>query len=266
MFKQYAWAIVGGAFILASLLVSSATAQQAPTTARDASAGQFNRPHLAPVNTGSPGAPELLAQNGGSLMRATMAARPDPSRATFLDVSYFAVPEPEPRTIKKHDLVTIVIRENSTSSSEANTDMSKQASIDAHITDFVKLNIRNLAIEGGNIGPNPPGIAANGKTEFKGEGKTDRTDSFEARITAEVLDVKPNGTLVLQARKRIKTDDDEQQFILTGICRAEDVSADNTVLSTQLYDLDLEKNNSGMIRNNSQRGWLPKLLDLINPF
>ena len=94
----------------------------------------------------------------------------------------------------------------------------------------------------------------------------DRSDTLTARITAEILDVKPNGTIVLQARKHIKTDDEEQQFILSGICRAEDIGTDNTVLSTQMYDLSLQKNSKGDVRESTERGNLPKLLDFINPF
>jgi len=81
-----------------------------------------------------------------------------------------------------------------------------------------------------------------------------------------VLDVKPNGTLVLQARSRIKTDDEERYFILTGTCRVDDVSADNTILSSQLFDKNLEQRNKGNVRNATRKGWLENLLDVISPF
>jgi flagellar L-ring protein FlgH len=81
-----------------------------------------------------------------------------------------------------------------------------------------------------------------------------------------VVDVKPNGTMVLQARKRIKTDEEEQSFVLTGICRVDDVAADNSILSTQLFDLELQKNHKGDVRNATRRGILGKLLDAIGSF
>lgn len=99
-----------------------------------------------------------------------------------------------------------------------------------------------------------------------GEAEVDRSDSMIARITAEVLDVKPNGNLVLQARKTIRTDAEDQHFILTGVCRAEDITPDNSVLSTQLYDLMLQKNSKGDVHMATERGNLPKLLDYLNPF
>src|SRR5204863_4285556 len=130
----------------------------------------------------------------------------------------------------------------------------------------IKLKLSNFAIQGGAQGPLPPGVKLTGNRTFKGEATVDREDTLTARITGEVLDVKPNGTLVVQARKQIKTDEEVQQFVLTGICRAEDVLPDNTVLSTQLYDLELNKSHKGAVRDTTKRGWVPKLLDAINPF
>jgi len=57
-----------------------------------------------------------------------------------------------------------------------------------------------------------------------------------------------------------------QMFVLTGICRAEDVGADNTILSTQLYNLELQKNHTGNVKDTTQQGFIPKLLNTINPF
>ncbi len=208
----------------------------------------------------------LLQSHGNSLLKASLAARPDTAQVQFKDVSYFAVAVPEPKVIKKHDLVTIIVREESQYSSEGTAEIKRDSKLEAAITDFVKLKLKNVEIEGGGIGPVPPRVALDGSRESKGEGTVDRSDRFTARITAEVLDVKPNGTLVLQARKRIKTDDEEQAFVLTGVCRAEDITADNSILSTQLYDLELAKRHKGDVRNATRRGWGGKLLDVISPF
>jgi flagellar L-ring protein precursor FlgH len=219
-----------------------------------------------PTGVSQADAAALLREHGNSLLKASLAARPDASQAQLKDVSYTAVPVPEPKVIRKHDLVTIIVREESQYSSEGSTESTRESSLDAAITDFVKLRLANLEVEGGGIGPVPPRVAANANREFTGEGATERSDRFTARITAEVLDVKPNGTLVLQARKRIKTDEEEQIFILSGTCRAEDITADNTILSTALHDQELTKTHKGTVRNATRRGWGSKLLDVISPF
>ena len=209
---------------------------------------------------------QAMGRNGGSLLKATLTAPVDPGQAKLGDVSYFSVPEPEPRLIKKHDLVTVIIREESEFSSEGTTEATREAEIDARIEEFIKLDLEELQLKGGGISAVPPSIVASSEREFKGEGTVDRTDSFTARITAEVIDVKPNGTLVLQGRKKIKTDEEFQQFLVTGSCRAEDVTADNTVLSTQLKDFDLRKTHKGAVRDATKRGLVTKLLDAIGLF
>ncbi len=209
---------------------------------------------------------ELVRQNGNSLLRAQLATAPIETRNTLEAVSFFHVPPPQPRTIAKHDLVTIIIREESSAKSNAKTDITRESEFEAKLEEFIKLSLSNLEIEGGGIGPVPPSIKASGTRSFQGDGKLDRKDSFIARIQAEVIDVKPNGTLVLQARKRIKTDEEEQFFVLSGICRADDVTADNSVLSTQLFDMELAKSTRGPIGDSVKRGAVHKFLDWLNPF
>ena len=80
----------------------------------------------------------------------------------------------------------------------------------------------------------------------------------------------PTALACCRHAKRIKTDEEEQQFILTGTCRVEDITADDTVTSTQLYDLELQKKNfmHGDVRQAYRlRGidWAKAELDVINP-
>ncbi|HZN68356.1 MAG TPA: flagellar basal body L-ring protein FlgH [Tepidisphaeraceae bacterium] len=217
-------------------------------------------------NDGAADAAAAMRRNGNSLLKATLNARSDRAQATLADVSFHAVPEPEPRTLRKHDQVTIIVREESEFSSKGSSEFKKEAEFEARLEEFIALSARNWEIEGGGIGGPVPSIRATGKRDFKGEGSVDRSDSLTTRVQAEVVDVKPNGTLVLQARSRIKTDDEERVFVLTGVCRVEDVSADNTILSTQLYDKNIEQRSNGTVRNASRRGWLSHLLDAISPF
>jgi flagellar L-ring protein precursor FlgH len=227
-------------------------------------AGHQQQAEVAQAQAANP--VDLLRQNGNSLLKAQLASPGDPRQATLKEVSYTAVSPPEPKVIRKHDLVTIIIREQSTFSSDGKSELKRESTLDAAITDFVKLKLSNFEIEGGGIGPIPPRVSMEGKRESKDEGTVDRTDTFTARITAEVLDVKPNGTLVLQARKRIRTDDEEQTFIFSGICRAEDISADNTILSSAIHDQETTKTHKGTVREATRRGWGGKLLDAISPF
>ncbi len=251
----------------AAVCLSFVTAAFAQTATSAAPATTKPPAPVKPVNNNQATTiAQRMQTNGGSLLRATMEATPEPGQATLKEVSFTYVPDPEPRTLKKHDLVTVIVREESAFKTKGTTETKRQSDIDAQLQEFIKLSLANMEIQGGALGANPPSIKANATRNFKGEGTVDRSDSMTARIAAEVVDVKPNGTLVLQATKRIKTDDEEQQFILTGICRAADVSADNSILSSSLHDFTLEKKHTGAVRDATERGLIHKLLDLINPF
>lgn len=263
----------GGAVVALAVMLTAAgavgqvTYSDKPADAGAANAGgdatvpaQYMAPD--PAVTGA-----ALQRNGGSLLRASVAtAAADPTKPRPAGVSFFAVAEPQPRTIKKHDLVTIIVREESEASAKATTDLKKNADISALLQQWIKLSPSNFAIKGGAQGPTPPGVQATADRNFKGEATADRTDSFTMRVQAEVIDVKPNGNLVVQATKHVKWDDEDQYFTLSGTCRAEDVTADNSVLSTQLINLDVVKKTSGAVRDTSKRGFIPKILDKINPF
>jgi flagellar L-ring protein precursor FlgH len=246
-----------------AVLAQSASKAEQPASRE--SRKRSDVPQQPPTNTAAQTA-AMLRRTNGSLLQAQLSAPVDAARVKPAQVSFLAVPEPEPKLLKQHDLVTIVIREESAIVSTETKDFKKDAQFDAAVDQFVKLSAAGPSIVGLPAPTNPEEVKIRGNRTWTGQGDVNRTDSLTARITAEVVDVKPNGTLILQARKRIKTDEEEQQFILTGTCRADDVGADNTILSTQLYDLQLQKNHKGDVRDATKRGWIPKLLDLVNPF
>jgi len=53
---------------------------------------------------------------------------------------------------------------------------------------------------------------------------------------------------------------------LTGICRAQDIAPDNVVLSRDLLDLHIRKNEKGQLRDSYKRGWLTRWIGELNPF
>lgn len=211
---------------------------------------------------------DAFKQSGGSLFRMQYGGggpnglgNPPSS-----DASVFAVKPAEPRLLKKFDLITVIIREESQSSTESNTDVKKEADFNAILDQYVRLGNPLFPIKGQPSLANKPQLKFQMDRSFKGEGTVERSDSVSARVQAQVIDVKPNGILIIQATKQIKNDEEELRIVLTGMVRAEDVTPDNSVLSTQLADLSLEKTTKGAARDASKRGWVPRLVDKLNPF
>ncbi|MBI1336359.1 MAG: hypothetical protein GC164_05295 [Phycisphaera sp.] len=182
--------------------------------------------------------------------------------------SYAAVLIPEPRQFSLNDLVTIIVRESVESDSDAKLDTTKEFKQQGAITQFPKFSLQdliNFQLKS-NASDNPPQLDLNYKGEFKGDGQYSRKDSFTARITARIIDIKPNGTLVLEARKYFQSDKESLDMVLTGTCRAQDIQPDNTVLSTQLYDLRINKEHTGDLRSATKKGVITQVLEFLFNF
>jgi flagellar L-ring protein FlgH len=203
---------------------------------------------------------------GGSLYRMENGASGGSRNPSAADSSLFTVKAPEPKRVAKWDLITVIVREESDSKSSASTETKKSADFNALLEQYIKLSMADFALKGRAPLENQPQLSAQAERNYKGEGTVDRSDSMSARVQAQVIDVKPNGVLVIQATKVIRNDEEEQKFVLTGMVRAEDVTIDNSVLSTQLADLMLEKNTRGTARDGSKKGFIPRMLDKLNPF
>ncbi len=210
-----------------------------------------------------------LFQQG--LMMANASGRMMSPRGTtpIGQVSYFAVPVRSPRKLRKHDLITIIIRENSDSASTGQMNSQKQQAFDAAVQQFMQLRFSGGKVPYVTSVTNPsalPEVKVQYNNTRRNNAIDQRTDQFSARITAEIIDIKPNGNLVVEATKHIRVDGETQTFRLSGVCRARDVSVDNTILSTQMANLRLSKKTRGAVRDGTKRGWLNKLLDTVNPF
>ena len=196
-------------------------------------------------------------------------ARPQSQLAPALaQRSFTSVRPAEPRQFAVHDLVTIVVRELSQADSSASLETEKDAQFDGAVNAFPDMQLSQLLdfqLAGSRLA-NPPKLDVELGNQWEGEGTYERKDSVSDRVTARVIDVKPNGLLVLEARKSIRNDREGLQIVLTGTCRAEDVSIDNTVLSTQLYNLHLDRQHEGELRKSTKKGLITKVLEGLFSF
>ncbi|MEQ8850414.1 MAG: flagellar basal body L-ring protein FlgH [Phycisphaerales bacterium] len=182
------------------------------------------------------------------------------------EVSQLYITPPEPHVFQKHDLITIVIDESSTATSSQELETSKEYETDATINSILDpWHLLELRLRQGDLS-NVDLIRAGMEREFTGEGDYERRDRFSARITATVIEVKPNGTLLLEARKHIEKDEEIQHLVLSGLCRQEDITRQNTVLSSQIAGLRIVMQNEGEVRESAKKGLLSQILDTVFAF
>ena len=177
--------------------------------------------------------------------------------------SWISVTPTPPKTFKVNDLLTIIIRQRSKYEADSNLRTKKEWDLKSELDAFFKPTEGGLGSAEFRRGK--PNVAYEFENELKGRGDLRREDNLTTRITATVIDVKPNGNLVLEGRGQVAFDDEESRITIIGTCRKEDVTADNTVLSTQIGDLNISVENEGAVRGATSRGWIPKLLDLLRP-
>ncbi len=175
--------------------------------------------------------------------------------------SLMYIEPPKPREFAVHDLVTIIVEETTKSEASQTLETNKTYDINAAMNQFPSLrHLLELQVQNGDT-QRTADLGVNFDSDFKGEGDYERTDRFVARITAEVIDVKPNGTVVVEARKRIDKDGEIQTIILSGTCRREDVTTQNTLLSSQLADLTVSMKTEGQVTKAGKKGIIPRALE-----
>lgn len=186
-----------------------------------------------------------------------------PTNAVYSEHSWISVPPIKPRTYRVGDLITIIVREVRDFEAEAdaidNVRMTYQAEVDA----FLKFT-------GGGIGAaafrrGKPTVDYNFINRQTRQGDSEREDSLTMRLSGTIIDVKPNGVLVIEAKARIRHDEELSVLSVTGSCRKEDITADNTILSTQVADKTVSIKNVGSVRAATSRGWALRLLDWLKP-
>lgn len=187
--------------------------------------------------------------------------------ASLEGLSLTAVKAPEPKTFKIHDQVTIIINENSRQKSDQTLDAKTNSDVSGNLNSMI--DPLKLVLEGQLVsGDNPPTtiVDAEADRRFRGIGKSKRNDQYTDRITATVLEAKPNGVLVLEARRVLQYDKDIKTVVVSGSCRTEDITQQTTVQSNQLADLTVIVTHDGPVADSADKGWLTRLFEIAFPF
>ncbi len=154
------------------------------------------------------------------------------------------------------DILTIRIIEESKVDNKAKRDLQK---------DVTKRNVWNGEIGNfADLGDWGFDASSSNKLNGKADYKDERT--FEDNITATVVDIQPNGSLVIMGTKTRNIGGDIQVIEISGIVRPSDILFDNTVKSTQVADFRLVSKNSGIADPYTRPGWLGCIFDIIWPF
>lgn len=169
------------------------------------------------------------------------------------------------------DTITVAIMESSSSSMAATTSTDRTSGIDAGVDNALGY-MRALEEKNPRLGTDRGGtrsgalFKAGMSSSHDGTGSSDRSGSITASIGARVVEVYPNGNLVIFGRQEMKVNNDVQYIIVSGVVRPQDVNSDNTILSTNLADAHIEYVGRGAIADKQKTGWGTRLVDKVWPF
>ena len=168
-------------------------------------------------------------------------------------------------TWAEEDLLQVIVRETSKSSIRQDRDLEKEGIAKAEVAEFSSFDFGAFTFSP-TTSSNLPGFEIGSEKGFEGEGEYKRQDEMTDRITARVVEVKPNGNLVIESRVIRDWSGDRTEIRMTGVVDPDMVTVAKTILSNQIYDLKIEKVHSGPVEDTTQRGLFAEVLDFLFAF
>ena len=184
------------------------------------------------------------------------------------------------------DILTIVVDENTTSTQDADLLTRDEyqggggigLAFNQFFNQFLQAAPRLFGLNSSNAGGNatvPIGggnnitiptldLAASG--EWNAGGRTSNKLTVSNRTAVTVVDVLPNGNLVVEGAKIIRTGVEDQYAYMRGVVRPVDIEHDNTISSTKISDAQVEFVPAGELSESQKKGWLLKAWEKVKPF
>ena len=156
-----------------------------------------------------------------------------------------------------NDVVTIRVSETTQAISSADASTRRSTSMSAGIDSLIGLQngVKEL----------PDLVSGAGKTNFDGKGSTSRATQLQTTLTARVTDVLPNGYLVVEGKREVRVNNENQTVILSGIVRPSDVNRSNIVLSSAVAQMSVRVQGKGTVSQPLRPGWLYQILQGVWP-
>jgi flagellar L-ring protein precursor FlgH len=163
------------------------------------------------------------------------------------------------------DIVTVAIFERASASKQASTETGRDSNVSADLSALFGLEkkLPNLF----NLGMDPTAlIDATASNSFSGSGKTSRAEDLVASLTAQIVQIYPNGNLRISGNKTVTVNNEMQIVKLTGIVRETDIAPTNVIDSKNILNARIYYSGQGPISDKQSPGWLMRALDAIWPF
>ncbi len=163
------------------------------------------------------------------------------------------------RSFQVGDVITVLLNESSQATRTQNGSVSRESSNTMAPAGLQKF--------GTNLGGLMGGInMLGGSVSNKGTGAADQQASLTGSVAVAVVEVMPNGNLVLRGEKQLALTEGSEIIQVAGIIRPDDVSPSNTVQSKRLANAQIAYRGTGDLANATRAGWATSALIKLWPF
>ena len=159
------------------------------------------------------------------------------------------------------DMVTIQIAEKVTASQQSSSSVNRDSSINTSVGVLPLLT-------GGALGTAKKvlGFDAGSEADFQGGGGTTSANTFTGAITATVVEVLPNGHLVVTGEKQIGVNQNVDVLRFTGTVDPYQLQPNSIISSTQVANVRVESRGRGQQNSAQAIGWLSRFFLSFIPF
>lgn len=165
--------------------------------------------------------------------------------STYSEIGRFSDLASDLRARRVGDTITIVVSDRLNATSQGSSASSRKSSANSSIT--------SLLGKPSALGALPNLAALTGSTKLDGTGATNRSNVLTSTLSGRVVEVLPNGDLVVQATKEIGVNSEKHQLAVRGIVRWNDVSANNQVRSDRIGMMSIQLNGKGLVSDSIRR-------------
>jgi len=163
------------------------------------------------------------------------------------------------------DILTVVVTIDDQAQLQNETKRSRQNSDTAGLTNFFgfESHLHNLlpkAVDPTSL------VDANSASSNDGKGSIDRQEQISLRVAATIIQVLPNGNLVLSGKQQVSVNYDLRQLSISGVIRPQDIASDNTVTYDQIAEARIEYGGRGQVQDVQQPRYGDQIFDILMPF
>ncbi|MDP2822956.1 MAG: flagellar basal body L-ring protein FlgH [Sulfuritalea sp.] len=155
------------------------------------------------------------------------------------------------------DTITIAIAEKVQASKKSENKSTRTQTVNVSVPTIVGLPFK---------GAQGTTLAASDTNNFSGSGQNTSSNDFTGTITVTVIEVYPNGNLLVSGEKQIGLKEGEEFVRFSGVVNPNNITSANTVTSTQVADARIEYKANGFLDSAQVMGWLGRFFLSFMPF